>query len=218
MGQLKRQLKRIIRDGMSRYQHKHALRIEDTLRNRLQQLLAKHHPDITVKLHRGLWTRLHGVSWGGSFRVLVYLDTICFCGMSFDLIGKHLIISQIHGVGINRCRYRPMRRFWEVTLVRAAHDLGFRTLLIRADHALSWPGATPELRERLVKRLDDTARALGMTSRGAFWVWGRDAISLPIRILIRLAFWLSPDLDLERAKALARAVRDKSPSSAGTMR
>jgi hypothetical protein len=125
------------------------------------------------------------VLWGGSFTALVYLDTKCFCGMSFDLIGKHLIISQIHGVGINRCRYRPMRRFWELTLVRAAHDLGFRTLLIRADHAHSWPGATPELRERLVKRLDDTARALGMTSRGAYWVSGKDAINLPIRILIR---------------------------------
>ena len=114
------------------------------------------------------------IAWrvvGGSFTVLVYLDMICFCGMSFDLIGKHLIISQIHGVGISRCRYRPMRRFWEVTLVRAAHDLGFRTLLIRADYAISWPDATPELRERLVKRLDDTARALGLTSRGAYWVW-----------------------------------------------
>jgi hypothetical protein len=93
--------------------------------------------------------------------------------MSFDLIGKHLIISQIHGVGLNRCRYRPMRRFWERTLVRAAHDLGFRTLLIRADHAKSWPDGTPEVRERLVKRLDDTARALGLTSRGAYWVWGK---------------------------------------------
>jgi hypothetical protein len=159
---------------MSRYRHKDALRIEDTLHNRLQKLLAKHHPVITVKLHRWQGRRLHGVLWGGPFAVLVYLDTNCFCGMSFDLIGKHLIISQIHGVGLNRCRYRPMRRFWEITLVRAAHDLGFRTLLIRADHATSWPDATPEVRERLVKRLDDTARALGLTSRGAFWVWGKE--------------------------------------------
>jgi hypothetical protein len=50
---------------------------------------------------------------------------------------------------------------------------GFRTLLIRADHAISWPDATPEVRERLVKRLDDTARALGLTSRGAYWVWAK---------------------------------------------
>ena len=94
--------------------------------------------------------------------------------MSFDLAGKHLIISQIHGVHLNQCRYRPMRRYWEVTLVRAAHDLGFRTLLIRADHAQSWPFAAAEVRERLVKRLDDTARALGLISRGAYWVWNKD--------------------------------------------
>jgi hypothetical protein len=72
---------------------------------------------------------------------------------------------------LNRCRYRPMRRFWEVTLVRAAHDLGFRTLLIRADHANSWPHATTEIRQRLVRRMDDTARALGMKTRGAYWIW-----------------------------------------------
>jgi hypothetical protein len=94
--------------------------------------------------------------------------------MSFDLIGKRLIISQIHGVDTNQCRYRPMRRFWEVTLVRAAHDLGFRTWLIRADHAASWSHATAEVRERLVKRLDDTARALGLTAKGAYWVWDKD--------------------------------------------
>jgi hypothetical protein len=67
-----------------------------------------------------------------------------------------------------------MRRFWEITLVRAAHDLGYRTWLIRANHANSWPRATAEVRERLVKRLDDTARALGLTSRGAYWVWRKD--------------------------------------------
>jgi len=141
----------------------------------LEKLLAKQPPLITGKLH---WWRqgtgFDGVKWGGPFTVLVYLDTNCFCGMSFDLIGKYFIISQIHGVGLNRCRYRPMRRFWEITLVRAAHDLGFRTLLIRADHANSWPDVTPEVRERLVKRLDDTARALGLISRGAYWVWGKE--------------------------------------------
>jgi hypothetical protein len=174
MGRLKWRLKCVIKDAISRYRHKDALRIEETLHNRLQKLLAKHHPDITVKLHRWQWTHLHGVLWGGSFTVLVYLDTICFCGMSFDLIGKKLIITQIHGVHLNQCRYRPMRRFWEITLVRAAHDLGYRTLLIRADHANSWPRVTAEVRERLVKRLDDTARALGLTSRGAYWVWDKD--------------------------------------------
>ena len=116
-------------------------------------------------------SRLHGVWWGGSFTALIYLDRVCYCGLSIDLIGRNLIITQIHGVHLNRCRYRPMRRFWEVTLVRAAHDLGFRTLIIRAAHANSWPHATAEVRERLVKRLDDTARALGLTSRGAYWVW-----------------------------------------------
>jgi hypothetical protein len=156
---------------MSRYRHKDALRIEDTLRNRLQKLLAKHHPDITVKLHRWQWTHLHGVCWGGSFTALVYLDTICFCGMSFDLIGKNIRITQIHGVHLNECRYRPIRRYWEMTLIRAAHDLGYRTWLIRAEHALSWPFATDEVRERLVKRLDEPARALGLTSKGAYWIW-----------------------------------------------
>jgi hypothetical protein len=180
-----RQLKPVIKDAISRYRHKDALRIEDTLHNRLQKLLAKHHPDIKVTLHRWQWTHLHGVHWGGSFTVLVYLDTICFCGMSFDLIGKHLIISQIHGVGLNRCRYRPMRRFWEVTLVRAAHDLGFQTLLIRAAHANSWPHATAEVRERLVKRLDDTARALGLTSRGAYWVWEKNTSEAMTGIAVR---------------------------------
>ena len=166
-----RPLKYAIRSAISRYRHKDALRIEGTLHNRLQELLAKHRPDIKVRLYRWQGTILYDVYWGGSFSVLVYLDGICFCGMSFDLIGKQLIISQIHGVGINRCRYRPMRRWWEVTLVRAAHDLGFRTLLIRADHAQCWPYATTEIRQRLVRRLDDPARALGMKTRGAYWIW-----------------------------------------------
>jgi hypothetical protein len=174
MGQLTWGLKCLIKGAMSRHRHNDALRIEDTLHNRLQGLLAKHHPDITVKLHRWQWRCLHGVLWGGSFTALVYLNGDCFCGMSFDLIGSNLVISQIHGVHLNRCRYRPMRRFWEVTLVRAAHGLGFRTLLIRADHAISWPDATPEVRDRLVKRLDDTARALGLSARGAYWIWGKD--------------------------------------------
>jgi hypothetical protein len=78
-----------------------------------------------------------------------------------------------------------MRRFWEVTLVRAAHDLGFRTLLIRADHAGSWPFATAEVRERLVKRLDDTARALGLTSRGAYWVWEKNTSEAMTGIAVR---------------------------------
>ena len=163
--------KHAIKSAISRYRHKDALRIEDALRNRLQELLAKPGPDIKVELHRWQGTKLYGVYWAGSFTALVYLDGTCFCGMSFDLIGNQLIISQIHGVGLNRCRYRPMRRFWEITLVRAAHDLGFRTLLIRADHAESWPHATPELRERLVRRMDDTARALGMITTSAYWVW-----------------------------------------------
>ena len=171
MGRLKWRLKCVIKDAISRYRHKDALRIEETLHNRLQKLLAKHHPDIIVQLHRWQWTHWHGVCWGGSFVVLVYLDNICFCGMSFDLIGRCLIITQIHGVHLNQCCYRPMRRYWEITLVRAAHDLGYRTLLIRANHANSWPHAPSEVRERLVKRLDDTARALGLTSRGAYWVW-----------------------------------------------
>jgi hypothetical protein len=169
-----RPLKRVLKTAMSRYRYKDALRIEDTLYNRLQELLAKHHPDIKVKLHRWQGTILHDVYWGGSFSVLVYLDGTCCCGMSFDLIGRYLIISQIHGVGLNQCRYRPMRRWWEVTLVRAAHDLGFRTLLIRADHANSWPNATTEIRQRLVRRLDATAQALGMTTRGAYWVWNEE--------------------------------------------
>jgi hypothetical protein len=169
-----RPLKRVIKDTISRYRQKDALRIEDTLHKRLQELLAKQRPDIKVKLHRWQGTILYDVYWGGSFTVLVYLDGTCFCGMSFDLLGGYLIISQMHGVGLNRCRYRPMRRFWEVTLVRAAHDLGFRTLLIRADHAQCWPYATPEIRQRLVRRLDDPARALGMTTKGAYWVWNED--------------------------------------------
>ena len=167
-------LKHLIKSAISRYRHKDALRIEDTLHNRLQELLTKHRPDIKVRLHRWQWTHLHDVHWGGSFTALVYLDGVCVCGMSFDLIGRYLIISQIHGVGLNRCRYRPMRRWWEVTLVRAAHDLGFRTLLIRADHANSWPHATTEIRKRLVRRMDDTAHALGMITRGAYWVWKED--------------------------------------------
>ena len=169
-----RPLKRVIKDTISRYRHKDALRIEDTLHKRLQELLAKQRPDIKVKLHRWQGTILYDVYWGGSFTVLVYLDGTCFCGMSFDLLGGYLIISQIHGVGLNRCRYRPMRRWWEVTLVRAAHDLGFRTRLIRADHAHSWPYVTPEIRQRLVRRLDATAHALGMTAKGAYWVWNED--------------------------------------------
>ena len=181
----RKRLIRIIKGAMSRYRHKDALRIEETLHNRLQELLAKYHPDITVELHRLQWTSMYNVCWGGSFTVLVYLDTVCYCGMSFDLIGRNLIITQIHGVGINRCRYRPMRRCWEVTLVRAAHDLGFRTLLIRADHAGSWPFATAEVRERLVKRLDDTARALGLTSRGAYWVWEKNTSEAMTGIAVR---------------------------------
>jgi hypothetical protein len=169
-GRLKR-LNRVIKGAVALYRHKDALLIEDTLRHRLQELLAKHHPEIRVELRRWQWTHLYNVCWGGSFSALVYLDGSCYCGMSFDLIGKNLIISQIHGVHLNRCRYRPMRRFWEVTLVRAAHDLGYRTLLIRASHAISWEFGTPAVRERLIKRLDEPARALGMVAKGGYWVW-----------------------------------------------
>ena len=57
-------LKRVIKDAISRYRHKDALRIEDTLHNRLQELLAKHRPDIKVKLYRWQGTILHEVYWG----------------------------------------------------------------------------------------------------------------------------------------------------------
>jgi hypothetical protein len=77
-------LKHAIKSAISRYRHKDAMRIEDTLHSRLQELLAKHRPDIKVELHRWQWTLLHDVRWGGSFSALVYLDGTCFCGMSFD--------------------------------------------------------------------------------------------------------------------------------------
>jgi hypothetical protein len=64
-----------------------------------------------------------------------------------------------------------MRRNWERTLVEAAHDLGFRILLIRVEHANSWRTASPELR----KRMDGTARTLGLRPMGAHWVWESDA-------------------------------------------
>ena len=55
-----------------------------------------------------------------------------------------------------------MRRNWERTLVEAAHDLGFRILLVRAEHANSRRTASPELRERLHRRMDGTGRTLGL--------------------------------------------------------
>ena len=55
-----------------------------------------------------------------------------------------------------------MRRNWERTLVEAAHDLGFRIPLIRAEHANSWRTASAELRERLRKRMDGAGRTLGL--------------------------------------------------------
>ena len=81
--------------------------------------------------------------------------------MSFDPICNDLRINQLHGV--RDCPYAPMRRNWERTLVEAAHDLGFRILLIRAEHANSWRTASPELR----KRMDGTARTLGLRPMGA---------------------------------------------------
>jgi hypothetical protein len=106
----------------------------------------------------------------------VYLDGNCYCGISFGLIGNDLRINQLHGVrGLNLCPYTPMRHNWERTLVEAAHDLGFRILLIRAEHANSWRTASPELRERLRKRMDGSARTLGLRPMGAHWVWESDA-------------------------------------------
>jgi hypothetical protein len=55
-----------------------------------------------------------------------------------------------------------MRRNWERTLVETAHDLGFRILLVRAEHANSRRTPSPELRERLRKRMDGAGRTLGL--------------------------------------------------------
>jgi hypothetical protein len=154
---------------LSRLRHRDALPIKDALLRQLDTLLGHH--DLAVELHRWQWTIMHDVRWGGSFTVMIYQNGECLCGMSFDLVGIYLVISQIHGVKIHRCRLRPMRRFWQVTLVRAAHDLGYKTLLIRAERSNSWPHATPEIRERLVKHLDCTACALGLKAWGSYWIW-----------------------------------------------
>jgi hypothetical protein len=173
MTPLKR-LRRIVKGTISLWRLRDALRIETTLRNRLQEMLTpKYQPEIEVNLHRWEWRRFHDVCWGGSFTALVYLDKVCFCGMSFDLIGGQLIITQIHGVHLNRCRFRPIRRYWEAIMVRAAHDLGYKTMLIKAEHANSWPHATQEVRDRLIKRLDDTAKLLGLISEGRYWAWNQ---------------------------------------------
>jgi len=66
MGRLKWRLERVIKDAISRYRHKDALRIEDTLHNRLQELLARHQPVITVKLHRFKWVGRDCMACGGA--------------------------------------------------------------------------------------------------------------------------------------------------------
>jgi hypothetical protein len=168
---LSKRLHRIIKGTISLWRLRDAIQIKTTLRDRIQETLTpKYQPEIEVNLRRWEWRNFEGVCWGGSFIALIYLDKVCFCGMSFDLIGRRLIVSQIHGVHLNRCRFRPIRRYWEAIMVRAACDLGYKTMLIKAEHSNSWPFACQEVRERLVKRLDDTAKSLGFMSEGRYWV------------------------------------------------
>ena len=172
-------LRNAISGAISKSRAAEARAIEKALHNRVAQLLVGYHPIIRIELHRWHWQTLHSVMWTGPFSALVYLDGNCYCGMSFDLIGDDLRINQLHGVrGLNLCPYIPMRRNWGRTLVEAAHDLGFRILLVRAEHTNSWRTASPELRKRLGKRMDGTARTLGLRPMGAHWVWESDAGAL----------------------------------------
>ena len=127
-----RPLKRVIKDTISRYRHKDALRIEDTLHKRLQELLAKQRPDIKVKLHRWQGTILYDVYWGGSFTVLVYLDGTCFCGMSFDLLGGYLIISQMLRSTVAAKPTRALRNIGCSPFLVTYADTLIRPVLIRS--------------------------------------------------------------------------------------
>ena len=50
----------------------------------------RHQPVIPVKLHRFKWVGRDCMACGGAalFTALIYLDTVCYCGLSFDLIGR----------------------------------------------------------------------------------------------------------------------------------
>ena len=125
--------------------------------------------------------------------VVVTLDGTPAFGMAFELRGKDLRIRQLHGMrGISfRGRYHALRP-WPRLLVQACQDLAIacgykRVMVIRSHRSYSWPRpshrkdgpSTPEgiredleLRLRLIKRLDETAKSIdGFEIGTQWWIW-----------------------------------------------
>jgi hypothetical protein len=137
--------------------------------------------------------RYCGVHFDAPVVVVVTLDDTPAFGMAFELSGKDLRIRQLHGVrGTSfRGRYHALRP-WPKLFVQACQDLAIacgykRVMLIRSHRSYSWPRPTHrkdrpsspegiredlELRLRLIKRLDETAKSIDGFEMGTkWWVW-----------------------------------------------
>jgi hypothetical protein len=137
--------------------------------------------------------RYRGVYFDAPIVVMVTLDATPAFGMAFEVRGKDLRIRQLHGVrGISfRGRYNALRP-WPRLFVHACQDLAMacgykRVMVVRSHRSYSWPRpsnrnggpSTPEgvsenaeLRLRLIKRLDETAKSIDGFEMGTqWWIW-----------------------------------------------
>jgi pimeloyl-ACP methyl ester carboxylesterase len=137
--------------------------------------------------------RYRGVYFDAPIVVMVTLDATPAFGMAFEVRGKDLRIRQLHGVrGISfRGRYNALRP-WPRFFVHACQDLAMacgykRVMVVRSHRSYSWPRpsnrndgpSTPEdvsenaeLRLRLIKRLDETAKSIDGFEMGTqWWIW-----------------------------------------------
>jgi hypothetical protein len=137
--------------------------------------------------------RYCGVHFDAPIVVVVTLDGTPAFGMAFELSGKDLCIRQLHGVrGTSfRGRYHALRP-WPRLFVQACQDLAIacrykRVMVVRSHRSYSWPRpshrndspSTPEhiredreLRLRLMKRLDETAKSIDGFEMGTkWWIW-----------------------------------------------
>jgi hypothetical protein len=133
-----------------------------------------------------------GVHFDAPIVVVVTLDGTPAFGMAFELSGKDLRIRQLHGVrGTSfRGRYHALRR-WPRLFVQACQDLAIacgykRVMVVRSHRSYSWPRnhrkdsprtqegirEDRELRLRLMKRLDETAKSIDGFEMGTkWWIW-----------------------------------------------
>jgi len=168
--------------------------IEGLMRDRLErQFVGKRAPIVDVKMRLlRRWQRLNGIVFDAPIAVIATLDALPAFGMSFEVRGADIRIRQLQGVrGFStRGRYHPARS-WPRLFVEACQDLALmhgysRVLVIRSHRSYSWKrldigyaadtpegvGQRLEIRSRLIKRLDGTARSMeGFGMERDWWVW-----------------------------------------------